>query len=154
MVRSKEGHEIERLELTPLFDEVPADQGGAVLARWEVQEKDFEKQKSDPEAFLTQVRARPLVTVMRFTDYNHDGNSTEFFLQTGVEPCGKTTGIVVGVTPILPRLHAFGTALHPDKPLIMQKKGNGKRCSIVLDLQMFWIGHAGTMAVRSNPTWR
>lgn len=121
LVRSKGDREIERLELTPFFDEVLYP-GHAVLRRWEPQEQDLKKAKSEPQAFLTQVRSRPLVMVMRFADYNHDENSTEFFLQTDVEPCGKITGIVVGVTPILPRLHAFGTALHPDKPLIMQKR--------------------------------
>lgn len=121
LVRSRDDHEIERLELTPFFDEVP-EPGKAVLRRWEPQEEDFRAVESEPQVFLTQVRARPLVTGMRFADYNHDGNSTEFFLQTSVEPCGKATGIVVGVTPILPRLHAFGSALHPDKPLVMHKK--------------------------------
>jgi hypothetical protein len=120
LVRSRNGREVERLELTPFFDQAFADQGGAILQRWELQEKDSDEQKSD--AFLTQVRARPLVKTMRFADYNHDGNSTEFFLQTGVEPCGKVMGIVVGVTRGHPRLHAFGTALHPDKPLVLQKR--------------------------------
>lgn len=59
---------------------------------------------------------------MHFGDYNHDGNPTAFFLQTGVEPCGKILGIVVGVTPTHPRLHAFGTALHPNEPLVMHRK--------------------------------
>jgi hypothetical protein len=120
LARSTNGRETERLELTPFFDKVFADQEGAILQRWEPQEKDFEEQKS--EAFLSQVRARPLVRVMQFADYSHDGNSTEFFLQTGVEPCGKVSGIVVGLTAKHPRLHAFGTVLHPDKPLVMQKR--------------------------------
>lgn len=122
MVRSTNGREIERLELTPLFDKVFADQDGAILRRWEPQETDFNGQDSRVEAFLSQVRTRPLARVMRFADYNHDGNATEFFLQTGVEPCGKVSGMVVGITPNRPRLHAFGTVLHPDKPLVMQKK--------------------------------
>jgi hypothetical protein len=120
LFRSTNGRETERLELTPFFDKAFADQKGAILQRWEPQEKDFEEQQS--KAFLAQVRARPLVKVMRFADYNHDGNSTEFFLQTGVEPCGKVSGIVVGVTAERSRLHAFGTAAHPDKPLVMQKR--------------------------------
>ncbi len=124
LVRSMEFREIGRLELTPFFDKIFADLDGAILRRWEPKEVEFEEPESEneAEAFIKQVRARPLFKVMRFGDYNHDGNSTEFFVQTGVEPCGKITGIVVGVTPILPRLHAFGTALHPDKPLVMQKK--------------------------------
>jgi hypothetical protein len=121
LVRSKDDHEIERLELTPFYDEVLYP-GHAVLRRWEPQEQDLKKAKSEPQAFLAQVHARPVATVMRFADYNHDDSSTEFFLQTDLEPCGKVTGVVVGVTPTLPRLHVFGTALHPDKPLVMQKR--------------------------------
>ena len=58
---------------------------------------------------------------MRFADYDLMATA-KFFLQTGVEPCGKASGIVVGVTAERPRLHAFGTAAHPDKPLVMQKR--------------------------------
>jgi hypothetical protein len=121
LVRSTSGRETERLELTPFFDKVFADQDGAIVRRWEPQEKELDEPEADAEALLKQVRARPLVTVMRFADYNHDGNSTEFFLQTGVEPCAKVSGIVVGVTPNSPQLHAFRTAAHPDKPLVMHK---------------------------------
>jgi len=122
LVRSTSGRETERLELTPFFDKVFADQDGAIVRRWEPQEKELEESEAEAEAFLKQVPARPLVTVMRFADYNHDGNSTEFFLQTGVEPCAKISGIVVGATLNSPQLHAFGTALHPDKPLVMHKR--------------------------------
>ena len=120
VMRSVNDHEIDLLELTPLFDKVLADQGGAIVQRWGLQEKDSEQVES--EAFVTRVRARPVVKIMHFADYDHDGNSTEFFLQTGVEPCGKISGIVVGLNRTHPRLHAFGTTLHPDKPLVMQKR--------------------------------
>ncbi len=120
LVRSVSGREIDRLELTPLFEKVFADQNGAIVQRWGLQEKDFEEKES--EALAARVGVRPVVRIMHFADYNHDGKSTEFFLQTGVEPCGKITGIVVGVTQTHPRLHTFGTTLHPDKPLVMQKR--------------------------------
>lgn len=119
LVRLVNGREIDRLELTPLFDKVFADQDGAILQRWDRQEKDLEEEQS--EAFVKRVRSRPVVEIMHFADYNHDGKSTEFFLQTGVEPCGKISGIVVGLDRIHARLSAFGTTLHPDKPLVMQK---------------------------------
>jgi hypothetical protein len=120
LVRSTEGREIDRLELTPFFDNESPDRGAATLQQWEPGEKDVDELGSD--SFLAQVRARPLARIMHFADYNHDGSSTEFFLQTGVEPCGKTVGIVIGVTPSHPWLHAFGTALHPDKALVLQKR--------------------------------
>jgi hypothetical protein len=120
LVRSTSGSEIDRLALTPFFESESPDRGAATLQQWELQEKDLEEQGSD--SFLAQVRARPLARIMRFADYNHDGSSTEFFLQTGAEPCGKIVGIVIGVAPSHPQLHAFGTALHPDRPLVMQKR--------------------------------
>lgn len=120
LVRSTRGREVERLELTPLFGNDSPNQGAATLQRSEPQEKGLQEGGSD--AYLARVRARPSVRIMRFGDYNHDGNPTEFFLQTGVEPCGKILGIVVGVTLARRHLHAFGTTLHPDKPLVMQKR--------------------------------
>lgn len=120
LVRTANDKEIERLELTPLFEEVFADQDGAIVQRWEVLDKDLEESRT--ETFAARVRSRPVVRIMHFADYNHDGAATEFFLQTGVEPCGKLTGIVIGLTQRNPRLHAFGTVLHPDKPLVLQKR--------------------------------
>jgi Carboxypeptidase regulatory-like domain len=120
LVRSTDGREIDRLKLTPFFNNESPDKGAATLQRWELQKKDLDELGSN--SFLAQVRTRPLARIMYFADYNHDGSSAEFFLQTGVEPCGKIVGIVIGVTPSHPWLHAFGTALHPDKALVMQKR--------------------------------
>jgi hypothetical protein len=119
VVRIVSGREIDRLELTPLFGKVFADQDGAIVQRWEVQDKDFEG--AEAKGFAARIRTRPVVKIMHFADYNHDGQSAEFFLQTDTEPCGKLAGIVVGLTQRNPRLHAFGTVLHPNKPLVMRK---------------------------------
>lgn len=119
LVRIVNAREIDRFKLTPLFEKVFPNQDGAAVQRWELREKDYEE--SEEAGFAARVRTRPVVEIMHFADYDHDGRSTEFFLQTGVEPCGKRTGIVVGLTLRNPRLHAFGTILHPDKPLVMQK---------------------------------
>ena len=59
---------------------------------------------------------------MHFADYDHDGNATEFFLQTDSEPCGKRTGVVVGISNRNPRLHAFGTVFRPNEPLTILNK--------------------------------
>lgn len=120
LVRSTDGREIDRLELTPFFNNESPDKGSATLQRWELEKKDLDELGSN--SFLAQVHTRPLARIMSFADYNHDGSSTEFFLQTGAEPCGKIVGIVIGLTPNHPRLHAFGTALNPDRPLAMQKR--------------------------------
>ena len=115
LVRIENGREIDRLELTPFFTQ----QDSAIIQRWHTEEKD--DTDAGTEGFEARVRTRPIVRIMQFADYNHDGKSTEFFLQTDAEPCGKITGVVVGLAGRNPRLHAFGTVLHPDKPLVMHK---------------------------------
>jgi hypothetical protein len=64
--------------------------------------------------------AREVVPIMRLRDYDHDGRATEFFLQTGSAPCGKRLGVVLGLSRERPSLHAFGSARHPGKPLVLR----------------------------------
>jgi hypothetical protein len=120
LVRVVEGREIDRLALTQFFDEELGDQHGAAVQRWKPDDKDLDE--SDDAESIARVRARPVVKIMRFADYNHDAKSAEFLLPIGVLPCGKIIAIVVGLTPANPRLHAFGTVLHPNEPLVMQKR--------------------------------
>jgi len=51
---------------------------------------------------------------MNFADYDHDGQATEFFLQTESLPCGKRAGIVVGLSRINEHLHGFGSFRNPN----------------------------------------
>lgn len=120
LVRSRNGRDVETLHLTPLFGDDAPTNGGATLERWPFEEQDFNE--TDTEALVARVHKRPTVTVIRLGDYNHDGNASEFYLQTGTEPCGKHTGVVIGVTASNPRLHAFGSATHPDTPLVLQER--------------------------------
>ncbi len=115
LVRIRSGTEVERLRLTPLFTETD-DQ--AAIQRWPEQRDDLELSKR-PD-FSAIVSRRPVVQVMDFGDYDHDGNSTEFFLQTDAGPCGHHSGIVVGVSTNNPRLHVFGTVRRPRKPLYLE----------------------------------
>ena len=119
LVRLKNESEIDRLELTPLFERLFFKGNVATVQRWEPREKDFTNLEA--VGFESQVHSRPVVKIMNVADYNHDGQATEFFLQTGVKPCGKVMGIVVGVTKRDPRLHVFGTVLNPNKPLVLQR---------------------------------
>lgn len=115
--RLPDGVEIDRLRLTPFFTDW---RGEAVLQRWPFYDKDLKGyQRAD---FAVAVRKRTPVQVMHFGDYDHDGRSQEFFLQTEALPFGKSAGIVVGLSQANPRLHVFGTASNPRKPLSMQKR--------------------------------
>jgi hypothetical protein len=79
---------------------------------------DFEASRLNDFAAI--VAKRPAVAVMNFADYNHDGWKSEFYLQTEAGPCGHRGGIVIGITKQNQRLHAFGTASNPDKPLVLR----------------------------------
>ena len=118
LVRLVNHHEIERLELSTFFDDVPtSEKGSAVVQRWKLTNKDIDKDGS--EEFAARVSLRPSTKIMQFSDFNHDGLSSEFYIQTATDPCGKHAGIVVGVTRKNTKLHVFGTALNPDKPLMI-----------------------------------
>ena len=121
LVRKRPGQSYERLDLSKLFTgdmDGPADAGEVVLRRWDVHEEDLDDSRSP--GFVARVRARPTATVMRFGDYDHDGKATEFVFQVGTLPCGKKMSVVIGVSDSNPRLHVFGAAQNPDKPLILQ----------------------------------
>ena len=119
LTRAREGKEIDRLPLGPFFDlDVPPSRpGDAVLRRWEPRADDRDEYAS--EALPRKVYQRPISRIMQFGDYDHDGRRSEFVLQVGTVACGHTQGIVVGVSRENPRLHAFGTAAQPEKPLIL-----------------------------------
>ncbi len=120
LVRSKPGKSDEILHLTPLFSdsESPAD-GQAALQRWPVLDADNQWYDSAPDDVMDQIRKRDPVKALQFADYNHDGQATEFLLQVNVAPCGKKEMALIGVTKANPALHVFGTAEHPDKPLML-----------------------------------
>ena len=121
LVRKRPGGDEERFALTQLFAgdfDAPGNVGEVVLRRWDVHETDMDQ--SDSRDFAERVRARPLATVMRFGDYDHDGKATEFLLQVGTLPCGKQMSVAIGVSRQNPRLHAFRTTEHPERPLVLQ----------------------------------
>ncbi len=121
LVRMRGGKEIDHLELTPLFENAGVNLGRiAILQRWEPNyQTDFEASMRDD--FSEVVARRPVVKVMDFVDYDHDGRRSEFYLKTDTAPCGKSVGVVVGVSRSNPKLHVFGTASEPTKPLLLQK---------------------------------
>jgi hypothetical protein len=122
LVRMREGKEIERLPLAPFFDQdaFPGPTGGAVLRRWEPREDDSDEHAS--KALPEKVYRRPVSAIMHFGDYDHDGWTTEFVLQVGTVACGHRLAVVVGVSRRNPHLHAFGTAVRPDKPLALDPR--------------------------------
>lgn len=67
------------------------------------------------------VGRRPVVKIMDLVDYDHDGQRSEFFLQTDTLPCGKRVGVVIGVSTSNPKLHVSGTVGRPSQALVLQR---------------------------------
>jgi hypothetical protein len=118
LVRHIPGQPDEHLLLSPLFKLGYDGDAIARLPKWPVQEGDFERMGSP--GFSKMVRFRPIVRIMNFADYDHDGRSTEFLLQTGAGPCGHRQTVLVGISRANPRLHVFGTVANPDVPLVLE----------------------------------
>ena len=112
VVRVRDGAVIDRLDVNPFFTETRP-----TIQRWATDiDKDFPNLvKGD---YTSAVSKRPVVRIMRFADYNHDGWSTEFYIQT--EAMCNSAGVVIGLSNDNRTLHAFGTVRHPDNPLSMQ----------------------------------
>ena len=89
LVRLRDGVEIERLHLTPLF----RGRDGAVVQRWPPDyDKDYDKLTRKGFAdFITS--SRSTIKVMHFADYDHDGNATEFYLQTAAGPAARHSAL-------------------------------------------------------------
>ena len=114
VVRFRAGAEVERLHVKPYFREWSGND--VVVQRWALLDSDTD------EIPQSTIAKRPTVQVMNFGDYDHDGGRTEFYFQTASVPCGKSYGVVIGVSKQNPHLHAFGTASKPNDPLYLQKR--------------------------------
>jgi hypothetical protein len=118
LVRHIPGMADERLHLSPLFTLGYDGEAIARLVRWPVLDGDFDRMGSP--GFTRMVQSRPIVRIMNLADYDHDGCATEFMLQIGAGPCGHRQTVVVGISRTNAKLHAFGTVLHPDAPLVLE----------------------------------
>jgi hypothetical protein len=124
LIRMRGGKEVERMDLGSIFarSEYPqasAGHGTGSVQRWPMQYNDFERYSHGDPNLQAEIRQRPLVPVMRFADYNHDGNATKFLLQVGTLPCAKQQFAAIGVSKDNPQLHALSSAELPNVPLIM-----------------------------------
>ncbi len=118
LVRTRAGKPDEHLRLDTLFEG-----NDTRLQRWPVTRADTEGAgRSDGGGALDMVgiSMRPVTSIIRFGDYDHDGRASEFLLQVAAGPCGHTPTIVIGVSKSNPKLHAFGAADKPNEPLALE----------------------------------
>jgi hypothetical protein len=124
LVRWRGGREVEQMDLGPLFElsEPPSVgdvKGAAYVQRWPLASADFDREARKDRRLVADIKRRPAPEIMRFADYDRDGEATEFLIQVGTQPCGKWQFAAVGVSTREPRLHALTSAAKPDAPLIM-----------------------------------
>jgi hypothetical protein len=74
--------------------------------------------RGDPK-LVTDIERRPAPVIMKFADYDRDGEATEFLIQVRTLPCGKSQFAAVGVSAKESHLHALTSVAKPDTPLIM-----------------------------------
>ena len=117
LVRKAQGRAEERLPLTPYFKSL-GERDLAILPKWPRYRND--EDSGDSAGLLRRVRSRPIVSIMNFEDYDHDGRMTEFVLQIDARACGHRQAILVGISRQVPHLHVFGTVAHPSNPIVLQ----------------------------------
>ncbi len=126
LVRIANGSEVDRFRLNSLFPEQY--KHNSIIPRWPLRQTDFDNWFAyydggrDISRLVSEARKRPPVKVMNLVDYDHDGAATEFYIQTQVESCGHRNGVVVGLSNQNSKLHAFGTAAHPNKALHLEPR--------------------------------
>jgi len=117
LVRKARGRAEERLPLTPYFKSL-GERDLAILQKWPRYRNDADS--ADSATLLRRVKSRPIVSIMNFADYDHDGRATEFVLQIGAIACGHRQAVLVGISRQVPHLHVFGTVAHPSTPIVLQ----------------------------------
>lgn len=126
--RLRDGQVIERFDPGPAFEEASElidgnrEAGWSVLPRWVVQDDDYGRWLEDEGKFLKAVDQRPVVTLMRFADYDRDGRSSEFLLQTDVEPGGKPLYAAIGLPAGRDRLDVLRSTGQPGRTLMLNAR--------------------------------
>jgi hypothetical protein len=152
LVRIRKGKEIDRLPIRsgliemqgdePMLQRAPTTEDDIIVQRWQ---SAAEGEAEDPNSIRELVARRAPVQIMHFEDYDHDGGETEFFLQTSATPCGRNSGVVIGVSKNEPTLHVFGTVQNRFQPLylprhIWEKLATATRSFEIVDM---FCGDAG-----------
>ena len=122
LTRTRDGREIERMDLRPLFgqfddpDEKVA--GLAYATRWPLAPADVDREDKHDAGLIAEIKRRPAPVIMDFADYDRNGSASEFLLQVGTLPCGKHEFAAIGIASD-GRLRALSSTAHPAAPLMM-----------------------------------
>jgi hypothetical protein len=124
-VRSRDGQTIQTFPLSKLFEtgfDVPEHgEREVLLPAWPRYPADANV--VDDGALAEMVRSRRLQPLMVLHDYDHDGQATEFLLPVGGVGCAFHGQAAIGLSRNSPGGHLFGTAAHPEQPLVLRSQG-------------------------------
>ncbi|OYQ35969.1 hypothetical protein CHU95_06865 [Niveispirillum lacus] len=126
--RLRDGQVIDRFDPGPAFEAASElinghrEAGWSVLPRRTVKDDDYGRWLEDEGKFLKTVDRRPAITLMRFADYDRDGRSSEFLLQTDVEPGGKPLYAAIGLPAGRERLDFLRSTGHPERALMLNAR--------------------------------
>ena len=122
LIRERDGHGIDRMDLTPLYHEsnLSGHDGLFVLRHWPMRSRDWDRADRGDPTLLADVAKRKPYVVMSLADYDHDGRATEFVVEVDDFPRAERY-VAIGIAKNGPRLHAFSSAAHPGKPLYLSK---------------------------------
>lgn len=133
--RLRDGQVIDRFDPGPAFGDASdlvagnREAGWSVLPRHGVREDDYGRWLEDEGKFLQSAEQRPIVTLMRFADYDRDGRSAEFLLQTDIEPGGKPLYASIGLPAGRERLDFLRSMGQPGRALVL----NGRAWAALRD---------------------
>ncbi len=109
LVRRRLGAPTETLPLDVLF------QGGTRLVRWAPTDDEKKNKKPAP---LEAIVSRPLVPILAFQDFDHDGRASEFLLRISAT-CDHQGTVLVGIDKKNKKLHVFASVEEPDQALVL-----------------------------------
>jgi hypothetical protein len=93
----------------------------AILPAWSKEAGD--EKVTDDAVLAEKVRLRQRVLILDLHDYDGDGYATEFLLPVGGVGCAFHGYIALGSSRNAPAIHVFGTAMHPEEPLVLRRNG-------------------------------
>lgn len=154
LVRTRPGAPEERLPLTPLFADGETPGPGAVLPRWPLLKGDEEA--AERAGFAAAVKKRPVSSILKVADYDHDGMATEFVLQVSSGPCGHRPSILVGFDSRTKRLRAFASVEDPKSPFVLERPSDWEKVRQApgrISLVQYGCGDHGTEVEETVTVW-
>lgn len=124
LVRVRDGVEIDRLALGPLFTLPGEPAPEAPVARLQRATGSEADEEIPPDERAAELARRPRTALLELHDYDQDGQDAELLLQVDAGPCGHSSAVLIGLGRD-GKLQGRRTAEHPEAPLLLDSRGWG-----------------------------